>query len=249
MTSMQSEFVIMSFNLAGPRCLNWFLWCLERVEGSSETYNWRSEGNVGPQHRLVAVVTSFLLNSASLLLSLPVSPVKNCRRGRGSGRPERWWAGMEIEHHRDTLTKYCPSQNIYTAIYMLYIHKYKWCIYTCICFRKIYLYIHIVKAMGFPVAMYACKSWAIKKAECLLNCGVREDSWESLGLQGDQSILQGDQSVNPKGNQPWIFNVGTDAGVKLQYFGHLRWRADSLEKTLLLGKIEGRRRRGQQKMR
>ena len=169
---------------------------------------------MGPQHRVVTVVMSFLLNSASLLLLLPVSPVKNCRRGRGSGRPERWWGGMETEHYRDTLTKYCPSQNIYTAIYMLYIHKYKWCTYTCIHFRKIYLYIDIVKAVVFPVAMYACKSWAIKKAECLLNCVVGEDSWESLRLQGDQSILQGHQSVNPKWNQPWIFNVGIDAGAE-----------------------------------
>ena len=56
--------------------------------------------------------------------------------------------------------------------------------------------------MVFPVVMYGCESWAMKKAERLLICGVGEDSWESLGLQGDQSILQGDQSVNSKGNQP-----------------------------------------------
>ena len=55
--------------------------------------------------------------------------------------------------------------------------------------------------------------------------------------------------VNPKGNQSWMFIGRTDAGLKLQYFGHLMQRADSLEKTLMLGKIEGRSRKGWQKMR
>ena len=55
--------------------------------------------------------------------------------------------------------------------------------------------------------------------------------------------------INPKGNQPWIFIRRMMLKLKLQYFGHLMWRADSLEKTLMLGKIEGRRRRGQQRMR
>ena len=54
--------------------------------------------------------------------------------------------------------------------------------------------------------------------------------------------------VNPKGNQPWIFIGRTDVKLKLQYFGYLMWGANSLEKTLILGKIEGRRRRGQQRM-
>ena len=57
------------------------------------------------------------------------------------------------------------------------------------------------------------------------------------------------QPVHPKGDQSWVFIGRTDAEVKLQYFGHLMRRADSFEKTLMLGKIEGRRRRGQQKMR
>ena len=76
----------------------------------------------------------------------------------------------------------------------------------------------------------------------LLNCGVGEDSWESLGLQGDPP-------VNPKGNQSWIFIWRTDLKLKLQHFGHLMWRTDSFEKTLMLGKIEGGRRRGRQRMR
>ena len=70
----------------------------------------------------------------------------------------------------------------------------------------------------------------------LLKCGVGEDSWESLGLQG----------VNPKGNQPWIFIGRTDAETEAPILGHLMQRADSLEKTPVFGKIEGRRRKGWQ---
>ena len=75
----------------------------------------------------------------------------------------------------------------------------------------------------------------------LLNCGVGEDSWESLGLQANPTS-------HPKGNQSWIFTGRTDAKAETPILGHLMWRTDSLEKTLILGKIEGRRRRGQQKM-
>ena len=70
----------------------------------------------------------------------------------------------------------------------------------------------------------------------LLNCGVREDSWESLGLQGDPTIL--------KEISPGISLEGMMLKLKLQYFGHLMGRVDSLEKTLMLGGIGGRRRRG-----
>ena len=83
----------------------------------------------------------------------------------------------------------------------------------------------LVKAMAFPVAMYGCESWTIKTAEC-----QRIDAFEP----GDQS---------------WIFIEGLMLKLKLQYFGHLLQRADSFEKTLMLGKIEGRRRRGWQRMR
>ena len=76
----------------------------------------------------------------------------------------------------------------------------------------------------------------------LLNCGVGEDSWESVGLQGDQP-------VHPKGDQSWCSLEGLMLKLKLQYSGHLMHRADSFEKTLMLGKIEGRRRRGRQRMR
>ena len=106
--------------------------------------------------------------------------------------------------------------------------------------------VHLLKAMVFPVVMYGCENWTIKKAECrsgeklmLLNCGVGEDSWESLGLQGD--FL--------KEISPDYLLDGLMLKLKLQYFGHLMWRSDWLQKTLMLGKIEGGRRRRQQRMR
>ena len=75
----------------------------------------------------------------------------------------------------------------------------------------------------------------------LLNCGVGEDSWESFGLQGLHSVL--------KETSPGWSLEGLMLKLKLQYYGHLMRRADSLEKTLMLGKIEGRKRRGRQRMR
>ena len=78
----------------------------------------------------------------------------------------------------------------------------------------------------------------------LLNYGVREDSWESLGLQGDPTSPSKRKSVLNIHWKDWCWNW-----TKLQYFGDLMWRTDSLEKTLMLGKIEGRRRRGKQKIR
>ena len=103
----------------------------------------------------------------------------------------------------------------------------------------------LVKAMGFPVVMYGWEldhkeSWALKNW-CFWTV-VLEKTLESP--LNSKEI----KPVNPKENQPWIFIGRTDAEVKLQYFGHLMRRADSLEKTLMLGKIEGRR-RGQQRMR
>ena len=75
----------------------------------------------------------------------------------------------------------------------------------------------------------------------LFNCGVGEDSWESLGLQDIQPL-------HPKGYQSWVFFEGLIIKLKLQYFGYLMQRVDSLAKTLMLGGIGGRRRWGRQKM-
>ena len=81
----------------------------------------------------------------------------------------------------------------------------------------------------------------------LLNCGVGEDSSGFFGLQGNPVLKE--IQFNPKGDQSWVFIGRTDVKLKLQYFGHLMQRADSFEKTLMLGKIEGWRRRGRQRMR
>jgi hypothetical protein len=105
--------------------------------------------------------------------------------------------------------------------------------------------VHLVKAMVFPVVMYGCESWTIKIAEHrrieALNCGVGEVlrvPWTAR--RSNQSFL--------KEISPGCSLEGLMLMLKLQYFRHLMHRADSLEKTLMLGKIEGRR-RGQQRMR
>ena len=107
--------------------------------------------------------------------------------------------------------------------------------------------VHLVKAIVFPVAMYGCESWTVKKAECRridafeLRCWRRllRVPWTARGY--NQSIL--------KDIRPGISLEGMMLKLKLQYFGHLMRRADSLEKTLMLGGIGGRKRRGRQRMR
>ena len=107
--------------------------------------------------------------------------------------------------------------------------------------------VHIVRAMVFPVAMYGCESWTVRKVELSKNFYF----WVFLLEKTLESPLDCKEikPVNVKGNQPWIFPGRTDAEAEVPYFGHLMWRADSLEKTLMLGKIEGRRRRGWQRIR
>ena len=103
--------------------------------------------------------------------------------------------------------------------------------------------VHLVKTMIFPIVMYGCKIWTIKKAECwridAFKLWYWRDTWESLGLK-DQTIL--------KETSPEYSLEGLMLKLKLQYFGHLMGRNDSLEKTLMLGKIEGGRIREQQRM-
>ena len=104
-----------------------------------------------------------------------------------------------------------------------------------------------VKAMVFPVVMYVCESWTIRKAECKRIDDFELWCWRRLlrvlwtAMRSDQSIL--------KEISPGCSLDGLMLKQKLQYFGHLMRRADSFEKTLILGKIKGRRRRGQQRMR
>ena len=104
--------------------------------------------------------------------------------------------------------------------------------------------VHLVKTIVFPVAMYGCESWTIKKAECRRIDAFELWCWGRLlkdARRSNQSIL--------KEMSPGCSLEGLMLKLKLQYFGHLMQRVDSLEKTLMLGKIEGRRRRGRQRMR
>ena len=103
--------------------------------------------------------------------------------------------------------------------------------------------VQIVKAMVFPGVMYGCESWTIKKVECPRIDAFELWCWGRLlrvpwtARRSNQSILK---EISPE------YSVeGLMQKLKLQYFGHLMWRADSFEKTLMLGKIQGGRRRGQ----
>ena len=107
--------------------------------------------------------------------------------------------------------------------------------------------VHLVKAMVFPVVMYGCESWTIKKAECQRIDAFELWCWRRLlgvpwtAKRSNQSILK---EISPEYSLQ-----GLILKLKLQYFGHLMQRADSFEKTLMLGKIEGMSRRGRQRMR
>ena len=108
------------------------------------------------------------------------------------------------------------------------------------------LYTRLVKAMVFPVVMYGCESWTIQKAEHRIDA-FELWCWRRL-LRVPWTIKRSNESIL-KEISPECSLEGLMLKLKLQYFGHLMWRADSLEKTLMLGKIEGRRRRGRQRMR
>ena len=102
--------------------------------------------------------------------------------------------------------------------------------------------VHLVKAMVFPVGRYGCESWTLKKAECWRIDAFELWCWRRLlrvpwtGRRSNQSILK---EISPESSLK-----GLVLRLKVQFFGHLMWKTDSLEKTLMLGKIEGRRRRG-----
>jgi len=107
--------------------------------------------------------------------------------------------------------------------------------------------VRLVKAMVFPVVMDGCESWTIRKAECRRIDPFELWSWRRLlrvpwtARRSNQSFLK---EISPEYSLERLM-----LKLKLQYFGHLMWRADSFEKTLMLGKIEGGRRKGRQKMR
>ena len=107
--------------------------------------------------------------------------------------------------------------------------------------------VHLVKAMVFPVVMYGCESWTIKKAEHWRIDAFELWCWRIL-LRVPWTARRSNQST-VKEISPGCSLEGLMLKLKLQYFGHLMQRGDSLEKTLMLGKIEGKRRRGRQRMR
>ena len=106
---------------------------------------------------------------------------------------------------------------------------------------------HLVKAMVFPVVMYGCESWTIKKAEHQRTDAFKQWCWKRL-LKVPWTARKSNQSILKEINPEYSLE-GLMLKLKLQYFGHLMHRADSLEKTLMMGKIEGRRRTGRQSMR
>ena len=107
--------------------------------------------------------------------------------------------------------------------------------------------VHLIKAMVFPVVMYGSESWTIKKAECRRIDAFELWWWRRL-LRVPWTARRSNQSIL-KEISPGCSLEGLVLKLKLQYFGHLMWRADSFEKTLILGGIGGRRRRGRQRMR
>ena len=107
--------------------------------------------------------------------------------------------------------------------------------------------IHLVKAMVFPIVMYGCESWTVKRAECRRIDAFELWCWRRL-LRVPWTARRSNHSIL-KEISPGCSLEGLMLKLKLQYFGHLMQRADSFEKTLMRGKIEDRRRKGQQKMR
>ena len=109
--------------------------------------------------------------------------------------------------------------------------------------------VHLIKATVFPVIMYGCDSWTVKKADCWKIDAFELWCWRRLlrvpwtTRRSNQSILK---EISP--GCSWKDLEGLMLKLKLQYFDHLMWRIDSLEKTLMLGGIGGRRLRGQQRM-
>ena len=107
--------------------------------------------------------------------------------------------------------------------------------------------VHLVKAMVFPVVMYGCESWTVKKAECPRIDAFELWYWRRL-LRVPWTVRRSNQSIL-KEISPGCSLEGMMIKLKLQYFGHLMRRVDSLEKTVMLGGIGGKRRSGRQRMR
>ena len=107
--------------------------------------------------------------------------------------------------------------------------------------------VHLIKAIVFPVVMYGCESWTLKKAECWRTDAFELWCWRRL-LRVPWTARRSNQFILKEISLECSLE-GLMLKLKLQYFGHLIWTTNSLEKTLMLGKIEGRKRRGSQRMR
>ena len=132
-----------------------------------------------------------------------------------------------------------------------YIYQWRQELFHCICLaipwsNILPIKVHLVKAMVFPVVMYGCKSWTLRKTESWRIYAFELWCWRRL-LRVPWIARRSNQSI-VKEISPEYSLEGLMLKLKLQYFGHLMWRADSLEKTHMLGKIEGRRVRGWQRM-
>ena len=144
---------------------------------------------------------------------------------------EKWWV-------QDAFQKY--RAKVYCYLWIVYDHRKS---------RDIIVptKVRLVKAMVFPVVMYGCESWTVKKAEHQRIDAFELWCWRRL-LRVPWTARRSNQSI-PKGITPGCSLEGIMLKLKLQYFGHLMRRVDSLEKTLMLGGIGGRRKRGWQRMR
>ena len=144
------------------------------------------------------------------------------------------------------VNRFFPQKVLVTFLYLLNKLKYMISFQSTVDITLL-TKVHIVKAMIFPVVMYRCGSWTIKKAECQRINAFELWCWRRL-LRVLRTVRRSNQSILKEINPEYSLE-GLMLKLKLQCLGHLIQRADSLEKTLVLGKIEGRRRRGQQRMR
>ena len=158
-----------------------------------------------------------------------------------------------FNHPVDNVLVSCDKPHSVSISIYLYLYLYI-CVCVCVCvcvYLYIYMYICIhnydVKAMVFPEIMYRYKSWTIKKAEHQIIDAFKLWCWKRL-LKFPWTARRSNQSIWKEINLEYLFK-GLMLELKLHYFGHLMERADSLRKTLMLGKIDDKRRRGWQRMR
>ena len=164
-------------------------------------------------------------------------------RWGNNGNSERLYCFLGLQnHHRWWL-------QLWNKRHLLLGRKAVTNVYSILKSRNITLPIkvHLVKAMVFPVVMYGCESWTVKKAEHRRIDAFELWCWRRL-LRVPWTARRSNQSIL-KEISPEYSLEGLMLKLKLQYFDHLMWRTDSLEKTLMLGRIEGRRRRQWQRMR